>query len=94
VEDAVEASERPPDTPPARLLGVAQQLRAETRKLTERGGQFVQENKALVALGAAGLVGSAVGFLVAGGAIMATRLSRSQDEETETGSSRDVSLDD
>lgn len=28
------------------------------------------------------------------GAIMATRLSRSQDEETETGSSRDVSLDD
>eukprot|EP00435_Cladocopium_sp_Y103_P013301 s3967_g3.t1 len=67
VEDAVEAFERPPDTPPARLLGVAQQLRAETRKLTERGGQFVQENKALVALGAAGLVGSAVGLLVAGG---------------------------
>lgn len=27
----------------------------------------MQENKALVALGAAGLVGSAVGFLVAGG---------------------------
>jgi len=88
VEDALETSERPSETPPARLLGVAQQLRAETRKLTERGGQFVQENKTVLALGAAGLVGSAVGILVAGGAIMATRLSRSQDE-AETGSGRD-----
>lgn len=30
-------------------------------------GQFVSENKAVIALGAAGLVGSAVGLLVAGG---------------------------
>ncbi|CAJ1388616.1 unnamed protein product [Effrenium voratum] len=62
-------------------LGVAQQLRAETRRLTERGGQFVSEHKTALALGAVGLVGGALtAALAAGGAIVATRLARSEDE--------------
>ncbi|CAK9023917.1 50S ribosomal protein L12 [Durusdinium trenchii] len=73
-------SEASAQTASASLLTAAQQLREETRKLRERGGLFVQENKAALALGAVGLVGGAVAALAAGGAIMATRLSRSQDD--------------
>ncbi|CAJ1330618.1 unnamed protein product [Effrenium voratum] len=75
------AEEEPPLGREHLTLGVAQQLRAETRRLTERGGQFVSEHKTALALGAVGLVGGALtAALAAGGAIVATRLARSEDE--------------